>query len=107
MNTINNILSPTGVPISRLNYAGSEDPYITFFFYGEQGEAFADDKETSTGYYLQVDIWTKGNFTALANQVKSLMEDADFKRIYSTELHESDTGLNHKVLRFSHYEENS
>lgn len=108
MNSIKNILEgPTGVPVSRLTYTGNEDPYITFFFYNEQGEVFTDDKETVTGYYLQVDIWTKGNFVTLAEQVKTLMEEAGFKRIYSTELYEQDTGISHKVLRFSYYEENA
>ena len=107
MNSVKSILEPTGVPVSRLIYIGNEDPYITFFFYNDQGEAFADNEEIVTGHYLQVDIWTKDSFTALAEQVKSLMKNAGFTRIYETELYEKDTSINHKVLRFSYYEENS
>lgn len=107
MNKIPDILNPTGVQVSRLNYIGNADPYITFFFYNDQGEVFTDDKEAVTGHYLQVDIWTKNSFIALAEQVKSLMKNAGFTRIYETELYEKDTSINHKVLRFSYYEENS
>jgi hypothetical protein len=107
MNSVKSILEPTGVPVSRLTYIGNEDPYITFFFYNDQGEVFADNEEIITGHYLQVDIWTKDSFTALAEQVKSLMKNAGFTRIYETELYEKDTSINHKVLRFSYYEENS
>lgn len=103
---ISDILESTRVPVKRLKYSGNADPYITYFYYNENGIAFADDTEIQTGYYLQVDIWTKGDFTELYNQVKKLMTDAGFKRTYATELYESDTKIKHKVVRFFYTQNN-
>lgn len=44
------------------------------FLYNEQGEACAENKKIETSYFIQVDIWTKDDFTVLYNQVLSLMK---------------------------------
>lgn len=101
---LSTILAPTGVKVSKLHYNGTDTTYITYFFYNENGEAFAENKEIDTSYFVQVDIWTKGDFTDLAKQVLQLMKEAGYYRIYSTELYENDTKLYHKVIRFQYTE---
>lgn len=98
-------LSPIGVPVTFQNYAGKETTYITFFTYLEQGEEFADDEEIVTGHYIQVDVWSKGNYMEVVNEVKERMKQAGFRRRSEYELYEKDTKIFHKVLRFVYEEE--
>lgn len=93
-------LKPTGVPISFHVYSGVADTYITFFAYNEMGIVFAEDVEQIERLSIQVDIWSKGNYSALVKQVKALMIQAGFTRIYATEMYENDTKIYHKVYRF-------
>ena len=93
-------LAPLGVPVSNLKYSGTATTYITFFCYNEQGEAWAENKEIATGFYMQVDVWSKGDFTAIVEQVKTLLESAGLARKYATEMYENDTQIYHKAMRF-------
>lgn len=104
MTKISDILKPTGVPVNRLKYNGSASTYITYFLYNEQGEAFAENKEIETSYFIQIDIWTKDDFTDLYNQVLSLMKAAGYYRIYTHEEYENDTQIKHKAIRFQYTE---
>ena len=100
-----NTLKPIGVPVTFQNYVGKETTYITFFTYLEQGEEFADDEEIVTGHYIQVDVWSKGNYLEVVNEVKERMKQAGFRRRSEYELYEKDTKIFHKVLRFVYEEE--
>ena len=93
-------LAPLGIPVSNLKYSGIATTYITFFCYNEQGEAWAENKEIATGFYMQVDVWSKGDFTAIVEQVKTLLEGAGLARTYATEMYEDDTKIYHKATRF-------
>lgn len=101
---ISDILKPTEVPVTKLKYNGAATTYITYFLYNEQGEAFAENKEIETSYFIQVDIWTKDDFTVLYNQVISLMKAAGYFRTYAHEEYESDTQIKHKIIRFQYTE---
>ncbi|WP_368488439.1 hypothetical protein [Clostridium sp. BJN0013] len=105
MNDIENILKPIGVPVKHLFYEGRADPYITYQFYNEYGEAFAEDKEIATTYSVQINIFTKGSFEDLYIQVLNLMIATGWYRTYATEDYEPDTKLNHKIIRFQQAEE--
>lgn len=102
---LSTILQPTGVPVEKLKYNGSATTYITYFLYNEQGEAYAENKEKDTCYFLQVDIWTKDTFEDLYKQVLSLMEQAGYYRTFAQELYENDTQLKHKIIRFQYTED--
>lgn len=106
MISISSILEPTGIDVSRIKYSGDAKTYITYFYYNERGEKFADDTEIATGYYLQVDVWSDEDCIDLAEQVKNLMINAGFKRTFATELYENETQIFHKVLRFSYAQNN-
>lgn len=58
------ILKPTNVPVRFQTYSGAETTYITFFMYNEMGTLFAEDQEIKTRFSVQVDIWSKGNYSA-------------------------------------------
>ncbi len=105
---IKNILKPLNIPVRFQYYSGSEPTYITFFSYLDKGELYGDDKELGIGYYIQLDIFSKTNYTDIVKQVNKLMEDGGFtKRSSGPELFEDDTKLYHKPLKFFFYKENN
>lgn len=97
---IRDTLVPLGVPVEFSNYSGDETTYITFFRYNEQGEEWAEDEEIATGYYIQVDIWSKSDYTILEDQVKAAMISAGFSRSSAQDFYEKDTGIYHAAIRF-------
>ncbi|MHC1731973.1 MAG: hypothetical protein AB9888_08110 [Bacteroidales bacterium] len=102
---IKETLSSLGVQVSFQKYSGKENTYITFFEYLQQGESYADNKETCTGHYVQVDVWSKEDYTDLVNSILVTMTQAGFRRTTQTEIYEDDTQAYHKVLRFFYEEE--
>lgn len=102
---INDTLSSLGVPVSFQKYSGSEITYITFFEYLRQGESYADNKEICTGHYVQIDVWSKDDYTELVKSIFSIMTQAGFRRTTQTEIYEDDTQTYHMVLRFFYEEE--
>jgi len=93
-------LAPTGVKVSFQTYTGSDTTYITFYEYNQQGALFADDTEQRTQYSIQVDVWSKGNYKNVIEQVRALMTSAGFIRNSEGELYENDTKTFHKYFRF-------
>ena len=98
-------LRPLNVPVSFQKYSGKEDPYITFHEYIETGEEYEDDEEVFTGHYVQVDIWSKSDYSSLVKATKSLLKIEGFKRLDEADLYEKNTGLYHKGIRFFYLEE--
>lgn len=98
-----NILKDLGVPV-KWNIRPSTFPSITYFFYNEYGQEFGDGEEIGTNYSLQVDIWSKNDFTELTEQVKNKLEESGFYRISANEFYEDDVKVYHKVLRFNYLE---
>lgn len=97
-------LKPLGVPVGFQKYSGTESTYITFHEYLQTGEEFEEDDEAFTGHYVQVDIWSKADYTALAGNIKAQLKAADFKRLDEADLYEPDTGIYHKGLKFYYLE---
>lgn len=93
-------LASTGIPVSFQVYKGNATTYITFFEYNQQGALFADDTEQRTQYSVQVDVWSKGNYKNVVEQVRELMTSAGFTRNSEGELYENDTKTFHKYFRF-------
>jgi hypothetical protein len=101
-------LKPLGIPVTFQYYDGSESTYITFFSYANKGEKYADDDEIITGYYMQLDIFSKTSYTNILEQVNKLMKEAGFiRKPAGPELFEDDTKLYHKPVRFFFYVENT
>lgn len=101
-----NALKPLNVPVAFQIYNGNEQTYITFFTYLEQGEDYSDDLEEYTGYYVQVDLWSKGNLEKIKNEVVKLLTKNNFIKRTINDLFEPDTQMFHKCCRFFFYEKN-
>lgn len=93
-------LKPLKVPVSFQKYNGKESTYITFFNYLEHGEQYADNEEKATGYYIQIDVWSKNDYTELVENVRNAMKAAGFIRTSAADLFESDIKIYHKAMRF-------
>ena len=93
-------LKDIGVPVRFQTYTGTADPYITFFTYLDKPEQHADDQELTTGHYVQIDIWSKGDYTDLVKTVHSKMLAAGFTKQSYYDLYEDDLKIYHKAMRF-------
>ena len=93
-----------GIPVGFQKYSGSDAPFITFHEYIQSGEEFEDDQEMLTGHYIQVDVWSKTDYTELIDNLKSLLSSVGFKRQDEADFYEPDISLYHKGLRFFYLE---
>jgi hypothetical protein len=96
-------LSPLGVPVSFQRYTGTATTYITFFEFNQRPALNADDTEQNTQHSIQVDIWSKGDYTTLVQQVKDALNGVGFFRTSEAEFYEDDTKIFHKVIRFNYF----
>jgi len=93
-------LKDIGVPVSFQTSGNEEYPYITFFTYLDRATLHSDDKESITGYFIQIDIWSKTDYTDIAEEVHQGMLTANFIKQRYYDLYEKDTKVYHKVMRF-------
>lgn len=97
----NEIISLTGDNTVHFLHANSPiSPYIEYEIFDENGEEWAENKEIATTYYVQVDIFSKDDYTDLENKIKEKMINAGFIRFMCADLYEQDTQLFHKAMRF-------
>lgn len=95
------IINLTGDKTVHFIHANSPvAPYVEYLIYDEEGALFAEGKEIATEYYIQVDIFSKGDYTEIETKIKEKMIAAGFTGGHGAGLYEEDTGLNHKAMRF-------
>ena len=99
---IHDTLTPLNVPVNLQTYSGKAPMYITYHVYDEMGEEWAENEEIATGYYIQVDVWSAGDYLILVDNVKAAMKAAGFKRDYAQDFYENDTKIFHKAIRFNY-----
>lgn len=93
-------LNPTEVPVAFQAYRGNESTYITYFSVVDVPVLHADDELKETEDTMQIDIWSKGDYTKLVAQVKQLMKDAGFLYSSGREMYEPDTGIYHYAITY-------
>ena len=98
-------LKPLKIPVCFQRYSGKAEAYVTFHEYLETGEEYEDDEETLTAHYVQVDVWSKNDYTEIVKEAKNLLRAAGFKRLSEIDLYEEDTKVYHKGLKFYYIEE--
>ncbi|GAA0109248.1 hypothetical protein [Clostridium tertium] len=98
-------IASLNIPIAFQQYSGKSETYITFHEYYSNGEVYEDDLETLTSHYIQVDIWSKGDYTTLVDKVRESLILVGFKRINEIDLYEKDTKIYHKGMKFYYLEE--
>lgn len=78
----------------------NEYPRITFFEVNNLDSDYADNAAVSVEIRLQIDIWSRSNYSAIVERVNEIMESLGFARYYSIDLYESDIDVFHKALRY-------
>jgi hypothetical protein len=98
-------LKDIGIPVNFQVYNGDATQYITFFEYNQTENAVYDDKEARTNHYIQVDIWSASNYSALVDATREALLEAGFVRRSENENYEAEMKLYHKVIRLIYVEE--
>lgn len=89
------------IPVEYLTYKGKKKTYATYTFTGDTPALFGDNKELGSVISIDIDIFSEGNFIAIENKIRKVMEDNDFIRTgCSPDMYEEDTGLYHKTIEF-------
>ncbi len=97
----NFIVDGKRIPVEYLKYTGKEKTYITYTFTDDVPSLFGDDKEIGSVITIDIDIFSDGNYLAIEDKVKEVMEENNFIRSgCSPDMYEEDTGLYHKTIEF-------
>ncbi|MGN7309916.1 hypothetical protein ACTHQ4_02350 [Alkalicoccobacillus gibsonii] len=95
-------LKPLGVPVSFARYNLTADTYIVFVNYNEAPRLIADDNELITKNFIQMDVFSKGNYLQLNKDIKRLMKAAGFGRMFASETYDEDLKMFRKIYRFNY-----
>lgn len=99
---IKDTLKPLGIPVSSMNYNNTADTYIVFLEYNQSPLINADDEEKLTKHFYQMDIFSSGNYLELVKDVRQLMKQAGFGRMFESETYDDDMKKFRKIIRFSY-----
>lgn len=99
---IEETLDPLGVPVEFARYSNAGDTYIVFIEYNQASRMNADDAEIITKHFFQVDVFSTGNYLQLVKDVKKLMKQAGFGRMFESETYDDDMKMYRKILRFNY-----
>lgn len=98
-------LRPLNIPVSKMRYNLKADTYIVFMEYNQATRMSADDYEIATKHFYQVDVFSKGDFTDLVNEVRKRLKSVGFGRMFESESYDEDMEMYRSIMRFN-YETN-
>jgi hypothetical protein len=88
-------------PVAHLRYKGKATTYVTWTITGEKPALSADNSPLYGVVAVDVDVFSKGNYLALAAEIKRLMLEHDWVWVGdSPEMYEEDTETYHKTISF-------
>ena len=96
------------IPVSFLFYEGHNEAYITYMNQDMDNSYSGDDDLLGYVDYYDFDIYTKGNFYPIIENVKKLLKQHGFvfqPSRSSIDMFETDTGYYHKTLNFAIFKE--
>lgn len=76
-------------------------PYLEYEIVSEYGTEYSEGKEDYTTYIVQVDIFSRTNYSEIEEVLKQVMKNNGFNRSGGADLYEEKTKLYHKALRFN------
>lgn len=76
-------------------------PYLEYEIVNEYGAEYSEGNEQYTTHIVQLDIFSKSDYTDLENIVKNHMINNGFNRDMAADTYEKDTKLYHKAMRFN------
>jgi len=96
------------VPVKFLHYEGHGEPYVVYMETEDNDSLTADDDLQAYVTYYDFDVYSRGNYTAVINAVKSALINHDWVwqvSRTSEDMFETDTGYYHKTLCFATFKE--
>lgn len=96
------ILSLTGDrKVHFLHAKNPQTPYVEYEIVSEREAYSYEGSEKYTNYLVQVDIFSKQDYTDLEETIKKELIKNGFNREQGADLYEEKTELYHKAMRFS------
>ena len=92
------------IPVSFMRYNGKSTTYITYMYYDSNNSYSGDNELLGWVDYYDFDIYSKGNYLNIIENVKSVMKQNGFMfqpSRSSADMYEDDTGYFHRTLSFA------
>lgn len=100
-------LEPLEVPVFFSSRKEEKLPLVMFNITGERGNGFWDDEEKVTVYKISVNLFAKGNFLSIKNQILKLMKQAGFiRKDVPACIYQEDVEVYNQPIFFEYYKEN-
>ena len=96
------------IPLKFVYYMGHGEPYVVYMQMDADNVLRGDDGLIGYADYYDFDVYSKGNFTNIVEQVIELLEQNGFvwqPSRTSPDMYEVETGYYHKTLNFSYLRE--
>lgn len=77
-------------------------PYIEYEILSENSSMYAENKELSSTYKIQIDVFTKGSYMKIVEIIKKIMKEKGFLKEFGGSNYEEKSKLFHYVLRFNY-----
>ena len=61
------------IPAEFITYTGKSKTYITYAFIDDDPALFAEDQEVGSVAYIDIDIFSNGNYLAIERRIKEVM----------------------------------
>lgn len=93
-----------GIPVEYLRYKGNKDTYVTYHPQDIDGSLTADDDLQGYIYYYDFDIYSKGNYLKVVEELTKILKDNGFVWQPSRsrpDTFEDDTEFYHRTLNFA------
>ena len=94
----------TSVPVKFLRYEGHGEPYVVYSQIDASESLSGDDDLVGYVDYYDFDVYSKGNYLKIVEEVKSKLQEHGFVwqlSRTSADFYEPDTGYYHKTLCFA------
>lgn len=89
------------IPTARIKYKGKETTYVVWTITGNAPALSGNDEQLYSIGTVDVDIYSKGNYLSVLNEVKRLMKINEWVWTEdSQEMYEDDTDLYHITASF-------
>lgn len=92
------------IPVKFLKYEGHDEPYVTYMQQDADNSYSGDDDLLGYVDYYDFDVYSKGNYTNIIEELKRILKENGFvwqPSRSSQDFYENDTGYYHKTLNFA------
>lgn len=101
-------VNKVSIPVTFMYYEGHGEPYITYMQQDMNNSLSGDDDLIGYVKYYDFDIYSKGNYFEIIEELKSVLIANGFiwqPSRSSQDMYEAETGYYHKTLNFAIYKE--